>query len=98
MYEGKFLKCIVDNNRRNILVCIGKFEKSVNEIIKDTNLEQTLVSFHLKALRGCGLVKTRRDGKKILYRVSNPEILNVLKTIKNLALEIHEECVEYECK
>jgi ArsR family transcriptional regulator len=98
MHEQKFLKCIVDNNRRQILECIGKSEKSVNEIIELTKLEQTLVSFHLKALRGCGLVNTRRDGKKIMYSISKPEILKVLNSIKRLSSNIQEQCDTNECK
>jgi DNA-binding transcriptional ArsR family regulator len=98
MNDDRFLKCIVDNNRRYILECIGKSEKSVNEIIKLTNLKQTLVSFHLKALRGCGLVKTRRDGKKIMYSVSKLEILKVLNSIKKLTVDLPELCDSNECK
>jgi ArsR family transcriptional regulator len=98
MLEERFLKCIVDNNRRMILECIGKSEKSVNEIIEATKLEQTLVSFHLKALRGCGLVNMRRDGKKNMYSVSNLEILKVLNSIKKLAGNIQILCDSNECK
>ena len=98
MDDEKFLKCVVDNNRRRILESLGNNEKCVNDIIDDTGLEQTLVSFHLKSLRGCGLVKTRRDGKKIMYSVSKPGILKVLNSIKQLTSEIQEDSECYECK
>ncbi len=98
MDDERFLKCVVDNNRRQILKCLGNKEKCVNEIIKSTKLEQTLVSFHLKALRDCGLVETRRNGKKIMYSVSTPEILKVLKSIEKTALKIKMKCDSNECK
>lgn len=98
MNEGKFLKCIVDDNRRQILNCLGDSEICVNEIIKLTNLEQTLVSFHLRTLRSCGLVKSRREGKKIMYKISNQRIINLLDSIKELSTETKElrKCGECE--
>ena len=90
MSEERFLKCIADNNRRRILWCLGSSEKCVNDVIELTNLEQTLVSFHLKSLRKCGLVKSRRDGKKIMYKVSHQGVINTLKFIKEVSSEIKE--------
>ena len=97
MDDEKFLKCIVDNNRRQILKCLGSSELCVNDIIKTTHLEQTLVSFHLKALKNCGLVRSRRDGKNIMYSVTDLEILNVLNLVKDLASKIKIECESNEC-
>ena len=98
MNQERFLKCIGDNNRRRILECLGDSEKCVNEIIEHTQLEQTLVSFHLKALKNCGLVKSRREGKKIIYQVSDNDIIKVLGTINKLVFKINElqECKECE--
>lgn len=98
MNEEKFLKCIVDNNRRQILKCLDQEEKSVTEITNQTNLEQSLVSFHLKSLRNCGLVYCQQKGKKRMYKVSNPKILEVIKKIKNLSSEIQEECKTNVCE
>jgi len=92
MEEDRFLKCIVDGNRRKILRCLDEEEKCVNEVIESTELEQTLVSFHLKSLKICGLVTSRREGKKILYRVSSSKILDTLKKIKELSTEIIGIC------
>ncbi len=98
MKEETFLKCIVDGNRRKILRSLEMGERCVNEIMEVTELEQTLVSFHLRALRNCGLVASRRDGKRILYRVTNPEILDTLRRINTLSAEIEQLCECKECK
>lgn len=98
MKEDRFLKCIVDGNRRKILRSMEKGELCVNEIIGATELEQTLVSFHLKALRGCGLVSKRRDGKRIVYNVSHPEILETLKDIAALSSRIDGPGVSDDCE
>ena len=95
--EERFLKCIADNNRRQILWCLNSRELCVNDIIELTNLEQTLVSFHLKALRGCGLVKSRRDGKKIMYKVTHKGVINTLKFVKEVSSEIKELSLCVKC-
>ena len=97
MNEERFLKCIVDNNRRQIIWCLGSREMCVNEIIEKIELEQTLVSFHLKALRKCGLVTSRREGKKIIYKLKHEEIIDILDTINELSTRIKDEGKCNEC-
>ena len=97
MNEERFLKCIVDNNRRQIIWCLGSREMCVNEIIEKINLEQTLVSFHLKALRNCGLVSCRREGKKMIYRIKDEGIIDILRVINDLSKRINEEGKCDEC-
>lgn len=69
----------------------------VNEIIEKLNLEQTLVSFHLKALRNCGLVSSRREGKKSIYRIIDKGIIDILNTINELSKRINDEEKCDEC-
>ncbi len=97
MNEERFLKCIVDNNRRQIIWCLSTREMCVNEIIEKLNLEQTLVSFHLKALRNCGLVSSRREGKKSIYRIIDKGIIDILNTINELSKRINDEEKCDEC-
>ncbi len=41
----------------------------VGALIQRLGVEQTLLSHHLKVLRDAGLVRSRRDGKAVLYRL-----------------------------
>lgn len=94
MKTDNFLKCIVDDNRRNILLFLGRKERCVREIVLTLHLEQSLVSHHLKLLKCCGLVHSRQDGKEIYYRLVDPDIFKVLQTIQDLSrkLDIKGEC------
>ncbi len=83
MYDGLF-DCLVNSNRRKILYCIGFEVKCVNTITKCLNLEQSLVSHHLKQLSNCGLVEKERKGKKIFYKVSSEEVIDLLQSAKIL--------------
>lgn len=98
MKSNNFLKCIVDDNRRNILLFLENKEKCVQELVEKLNLEQSLISHHLKLLKCCGLVESRKDGIKIYYKIVDPEIYNVLKKINELSekLGIKGECIVNE--
>ena len=89
MKTNTLLKCIVDDNRRNILKFLEKQEKCVCEIIDHLNLEQSLISHHLQILKECGLLKSRQDGKNILYKITNQKINNVLKQIDEISSKIN---------
>ncbi|HEC89145.1 MAG: ArsR family transcriptional regulator [Thermoplasmata archaeon] len=97
MNIDSFFKCVVDTSRRRILTILMTGEKCVSEIVEETGLEQSLVSHHLKVLKTCGLVKSRQNGKKVLYSLPNPEIKDVFEAaekvcIKMQDIEPHEEC------
>ncbi|OGP92177.1 MAG: hypothetical protein A2156_03880 [Deltaproteobacteria bacterium RBG_16_48_10] len=61
-----------------ILFAIGKGKKSVSEIINETSLPQTLVSFHLRPLRESGILLTERKGPFIYYSLSEPALIDLL--------------------
>ena len=56
--------------RRAILSYLAQGERSVGEIVAEMSLEQPSVSKHLRVLRDVGLVHTRREGRRILYRAN----------------------------
>ena len=67
-----------DPNRLRILFVIGKEKKTVSEIIGETSLPQTLVSFHLRPLRESGILATERKGPFIYYSLSEPALIDLL--------------------
>lgn len=81
---AKILKVLGDPNRLNIVFAIGKKSRSVTEIMRITGLSQTLVSFHLRALRRIDIVKTRRDGPFIYYSLKAPHLIDILMEISKL--------------
>lgn len=81
---SKILKVLGDTNRLGILISIGKDSLSVTEIINATGLSQTLVSFHLRALRAAGIVSTKRDGPFIYYSLTDNALLDILKSLSDI--------------
>jgi DNA-binding transcriptional ArsR family regulator len=61
---------VAEPQRRAILEFIAADERSVSEIVDALELAQPSISKHLRVLRDVGLVRPRRDGKRILYRTN----------------------------
>ncbi len=70
----EFLKIIADKNRLQILCMLNKGESCVCEIWQNLDLPQNLISHHLKVLKDFNLVKSKKDGTKVIYSINQKEI------------------------
>jgi DNA-binding transcriptional ArsR family regulator len=61
---------IAEARRRDILGLLALEERSVGEIVARLDCAQPSVSKHLRVLSDVGLVQSRRDGKRVLYRTN----------------------------
>jgi ArsR family transcriptional regulator len=64
-----FLKLLAEPNRLRILILLTQGELCVCDIEAALGLQQNLVSHHLQALKRAGLLRDRREGKWIYYRI-----------------------------
>lgn len=60
---------IAEPNRRAILSLLAASERSVGDIEASLGMSQPMVSKHLRVLRDAGLVDSRIDAQRRLYRV-----------------------------
>jgi DNA-binding transcriptional ArsR family regulator len=60
---------IGDAHRREILDALIAGEKAVGAIVSDLSMSQPQVSKHLQVLSEVGLVKSRAEGRRRLYRL-----------------------------
>ena len=65
---------LAEESRRRILDLLVEGERPVGDLVDVLALRQPAVSKHLKALRYAGLVESRIDGPRRIYRV-RPEPL-----------------------
>ena len=65
---------LAEPNRRAILSLLAASERSVGEIERELQMPQTSVSKHLRVLREAGLVESRVDAQRRVYRI-RPEPL-----------------------
>ena len=77
-----FFKLLGDESKFKIISELKNGEKCVCVIFKELNLDQTLVSHHLSALKKAGLIKGRKAGKWVYYSV-NKEYFVAIEGIFN---------------
>ena len=68
---------LAEPSRRRILDLLAERERPVGELVDLLALRQPAVSKHLKVLREAGLVQSRTDAQRRIYRIS-PEPLRAV--------------------
>src|SRR5437773_1128759 len=63
------LRALADSNRRRILALVRDQPRAVGEIAEHVAMSQQAVSFHLRVLRGAGLVTERHERTRHLFVV-----------------------------
>ena len=61
---------VAEPRRRDILNFLTLQERPVGEIVLALGMEQPSVSKHLAVLKDVGLVRARREGRNMLYRLN----------------------------
>jgi DNA-binding transcriptional ArsR family regulator len=75
------LKALADPTRLRLLHTLEDGELRVTDLLAVVGTTQANVSKHLAVLRQAGLVATRRDGMNVLYRVHDPMVFAICRTI-----------------
>lgn len=99
--QARFLRCIGEPTRLQILKLLAGGEKCVSEIVGILNKEQSLISHHLRALKECYIVATRQQAQKTYYRLADHRLAELLFKSESLTKELpicqsREECYESE--
>ena len=80
---GKVLKILGEPSRLQILTSLGLECRPVTDIVKDTGLSQTNVSFHLRVLRNAGLVRAERCGSFVYYCLPDSQLRELLDQFRD---------------
>ena len=92
------LKCICNETRFEILELLQKNkELCVNDLVEKLEKDQPLVSHHLKTLRKCGIVKSRDQGKKSMYAISNYQLSELISNVTKTSKKIPVLCSNEKC-
>jgi len=79
--ELKILKALSDETRLKILEFLLDGEKCVCEIFPHVERTQSTVSIQLSVLEKAGILNSRRDGKKIFYKIGDSRAYNIFKAL-----------------
>jgi DNA-binding transcriptional ArsR family regulator len=78
---ARYFGLLSDRTRLKILHAICNAEQSVTAIVAATGATQTNVSRHLALMHQAGVVSRRRDGNTVYYRVTDPEFVEICRTV-----------------
>ena len=79
----ELLKALADDTRFKIVEYLLEGEKCVCEIFPHVKRTQSTVSIHLGNLENGGVLESRREGKKIFYKIKDKRVCDVFKAIGN---------------
>src|SRR4030042_391358 len=82
--KAEILKALAQPTRLKILELLRNGEKCICEIVPAINGEQSNISRHISLMQKSHLVTTRKDGVKVMVKVSDPEIFNILDRVNSI--------------
>lgn len=87
IYEqfSKISKAIASPHRLEIIELLAQGEKTVEGLAKALSIPIANASHHLQALRGAELVQVRKSGTFVYYRLSDPEVFELVRAIRTIA-------------
>ena len=81
---AELAKALASQHRIESVELLGQGERSVEGISVRLGLSMANASQHLRLMRRCGLLTSRRDGKKVLYRLSDPSVVALLTALSRV--------------
>lgn len=82
---ARIAKAVASPARIELLDLLAQGERSVEELARESNLTPANASQHLQALREARLVTSRKEGLRVFYRLSDPEVFRLVQVIREIA-------------
>lgn len=80
-------KALASPKRLEMLEMLAQGEKAVEALAAEVAIDVKLASAHLKALKEARLVQSRREGKRIVYRLSGQDVADLGVSLREVAEE-----------
>ena len=83
----QIFKALADPTRLNILIALGQEEMCVCDLAALLGVSESAVSHQLRHLRTLRLVRNRRDGKILYYRLADEHVSELVRVALEHVLE-----------
>jgi DNA-binding transcriptional ArsR family regulator len=81
---SSLFKTLSHPQRLFILCCLCQDDLTVSDLEKACDASQPVISQHLTRMRLEGLVDSRRDGNYVYYRIANPQVPALIKSLEKI--------------
>jgi DNA-binding transcriptional ArsR family regulator len=78
-------KALASGKRLELLELLAQSERPVQQLASVAGLNLTTTSAHLQLLRDAGLVVSRREGTRVLYRLAGPDVAELVTIMFRVA-------------
>ncbi|MFA6983034.1 MAG: metalloregulator ArsR/SmtB family transcription factor [Sedimentibacter sp.] len=78
------MKALSDETRVKIFEMLSHNELCACNILEEFNITQPTLSYHMKTLCECGLVRSRKDGSRTLYSIDKESLEDFRKFIDTI--------------
>ena len=79
--KAEILKALAQPTRLKILELLRNGERCICEIVPAINGEQSNISRHISLMQKSHLVSTRKEGVRVMVKVSDPNVFEILDSI-----------------
>ncbi|MCB0995874.1 MAG: metalloregulator ArsR/SmtB family transcription factor [Acidimicrobiales bacterium] len=93
LFDGfaQVAKALSTGRRVELIDVLEQGERHVEELAAAIDQSVANTSFHLRALAAAGLVRTRRDGNRVHYRLASPQVAALWSALRDVAIAHHDE-------
>ena len=86
--KAEFFKTLGHPVRIRVLELLSQREHAVAELLTDVGVEASNLSQQLAVLRRAGVVTSRRDGATVIYRITSPEVAQLLAVARSILTDV----------
>jgi rhodanese-related sulfurtransferase len=80
-------KAMASGRRAEIIDVLAQGERSVEQLADEIGQSVANTSHHLRAMARAGVLRTRRDGTRIVYRLASDRVGDVWAAMRDIAVE-----------
>lgn len=84
---GAVAKALGSGRRAEIVDLLAQGPRSVEEIATEVGLSVANTSHHLQALARGGLVRSTKEGTRVIYRLAGPSVVRLWEALRDVAAE-----------
>jgi len=81
---------LADPTRRRILLTLADGPAYPADLAEALERGRSHISNHLACLRGCGLVRTTREGRQVRYELASSRLAHALQDLVALELDVEQ--------
>ncbi|HSL59891.1 MAG TPA: metalloregulator ArsR/SmtB family transcription factor [Acidimicrobiales bacterium] len=87
LYDGlaSVAKALGSGRRAEIVDLLAQGERSVEQVAAEIDQSVANTSHHLRALAAAGLATSRRDGQRIIYRLTSDRVAELWAAVRDVA-------------